>query len=297
MDSIQIKNNFEALFSSNKEPHLNYLDKYLRNQIQNIRPRMLHQHETDTEVLFILEGEGSYFIGQKSHFVQAGDLLVCNSKTDHESNLEFFKHTSLYLISISQINLHGYRENSLIADDADPVLHCQDQYQVIKGLFDIMAMSMNIRQEKSTSTCHYLMLALLTIILSYSADPDGHAKSKSKNARLAVQNMVHYIDEHFCEDINIREICDSMYVSVYYLSHIFKSEVGCSPMQYTIRRRIGKAQTLLETSRLSIAQIASSVGYADSNQFYALFFKHVGISPSKYREVFKVIDPTISDRN
>ena len=41
---------------------------------------------------------------------------------------------------------------------------------------------------------------------------------------------------------------------------------------------------LLESSNISVKQVGALVGYNDPHFFSKLFKKHVGISPSEYRE-------------
>jgi AraC-like DNA-binding protein len=286
-----------AFFAADCRPRLNYLDQYTRGKVQHIRPRMLHQHEHDVELLFILEGDSLYRIGHRNHLVQAGDLLVCNSQIDHESNRAFFENISCYVLSLSQIQVPGLRPNSLIADNQDPILHFQDQYQLIRDIFELLMACIKSSPPNTERSVHYFVLGLLSVVLSQSGQPAGKTTANSrKNAQLA-QKMIQHLDDHFCEELSIQDICQQFYVSVYYMSHLFKAEYGCSPMQYAIKRRLGLAQTLLETTEQSISLIASTVGYADANQFYALFSKHVGLSPTSYRDTFRVNDQTVGDHS
>ena len=61
---------------------------------------------------------------------------------------------------------------------------------------------------------------------------------------------------------------------------------GYSPIQYVIRRRIGLAQTWLISSDLSATQIATMVGYDNTNYFNTLFKRMVGVSPIRYRKQY-----------
>lgn len=81
------------------------------------------------------------------------------------------------------------------------------------------------------------------------------------------------------------QIAENMYLSPFYISKTFKSEIGDSPIHYLIRVRMEKAKELLsENLELPISEIAESVGYEDAFHFSKLFKKTYGISLSKYRE-------------
>lgn len=70
------------------------------------------------------------------------------------------------------------------------------------------------------------------------------------------------------------------------LRHIFKQEMGISPVQYLRRLRMCKAKELLETTYLNIKQIMIRVGVNDESHFVRDFKKVYGLSPTQYRARF-----------
>ncbi len=96
----------------------------------------------------------------------------------------------------------------------------------------------------------------------------------------------HYIDTHFDEQFTLQDISDAIRVSPYHLAHMFKETTGYSPMQYTVRRRLGEAQSLLITTSLSVTEIAVSVGFGNPCHFNTMFSKYIGMSPSRYRSSY-----------
>ena len=63
-------------------------------------------------------------------------------------------------------------------------------------------------------------------------------------------------------------------------------------MKYLLDQRMRNAQILLETSDLTITEIAHSLGYENSMYFSRVFRKAKVQSPSKYRKTYrdKLID-------
>lgn len=57
-------------------------------------------------------------------------------------------------------------------------------------------------------------------------------------------------------------------------------------MQYTLRRRLGEAQTLLISTKMSITEISVAVGFGNPCHFNTMFSKHIGMPPSKYRSSY-----------
>ena len=86
------------------------------------------------------------------------------------------------------------------------------------------------------------------------------------------------------EDLSIRDISDFVHLTSSYTCTLFKTETGTTLNQYITEYRIRRAKFLLSDPRSKIADIASLVGYSDSNYFGKTFKKATGLSPSEYRE-------------
>lgn len=93
-----------------------------------------------------------------------------------------------------------------------------------------------------------------------------------------------YIDEKLGEELSVADIASVMYVSPNYFSRLFKRVTGEGCNEYIVRKRIEKAKSLLETTTMKTGRIAMLVGYRDTNYFSMAFKKHMGVSPTKYRE-------------
>lgn len=68
-----------------------------------------------------------------------------------------------------------------------------------------------------------------------------------------------------------------------YLSHLFKRYSGMSINRYINDLRLKKARTLLETTNLSVQDIALTVGFCDANYFSDVFRRSCGAPPTEYR--------------
>ncbi len=63
----------------------------------------------------------------------------------------------------------------------------------------------------------------------------------------------------------------------------FREEFGCSPRRYREQLRMRQACSLLESSSLTIGEIAARLGMCDRYYFSNRFRKFTGCSPSEYR--------------
>jgi transcriptional regulator GlxA family with amidase domain len=71
------------------------------------------------------------------------------------------------------------------------------------------------------------------------------------------------------------------------LSRRFKQQTGTTPLQWLLDVRIRKAQGLLETTDLSIEELAGHVGFDGSSSLRDHFRRRFGVSPNGYRRTFR----------
>lgn len=93
-----------------------------------------------------------------------------------------------------------------------------------------------------------------------------------------------YIDENLHEAISLAELAAIAHLSPYHFCRAFKEAVGEPPHRYQMSRRIEQAKALLADSSLSIAHIATAVGYSSPSRFTTLFRQVTGYSPRDYRK-------------
>lgn len=92
-----------------------------------------------------------------------------------------------------------------------------------------------------------------------------------------------FIDGNYQRDISIEDIADASGLNRSYFGRIFKEAMGKSPQQFLITYRMNKAAELLKNSRITVAEVSSSVGYNNQLHFSRAFKSIFGISPREYR--------------
>ena len=100
-------------------------------------------------------------------------------------------------------------------------------------------------------------------------------------------------------ELSLAELAQSVNLSVWRLSHIFKSDVGMPPIRFLRLLRMEKAKHLLESSFLSVKEIAYQVGLNDESHFVRDFKSTYGSSPALYRSQFMrgYVDREIEDHD
>lgn len=126
---------------------------------------------------------------------------------------------------------------------------------------------------KTTLAIH-LLRNYCTIQPRLSNDP-------GRLSRSTLQHVTEYIHAHLDRDLKLIELSTIAQLSQYHFLRLFKQQMGITPHQYILQRRIEKAKHLLKHSELSIADIAVRTGFCDQSHLTRCFKRIVGVTPKQ----------------
>jgi AraC family transcriptional regulator len=92
-----------------------------------------------------------------------------------------------------------------------------------------------------------------------------------------------YFQENLQQDIKLIELSTIAQMSPYHFLRLFKQTLNFTPHQYIFQCRIEKAKFLLQHSQLSIAAIASQVGFCDQSHPTRCFKRSIGVTPKQFQ--------------
>ena len=98
-----------------------------------------------------------------------------------------------------------------------------------------------------------------------------------------LRQALRHIDRHLARQITVREIADAACLGVSQLHALFQTCTGQTPQRYITEVRLDRALELLAEPRLTIADIALRVGYADQSTLTHSLRRHRGVTPGEYR--------------
>ena len=92
-----------------------------------------------------------------------------------------------------------------------------------------------------------------------------------------------FIHAHLQEELSIAQIAAEVFVTPNYLSYLFKSATGKTVHEYVLSCRMQYARTLLETTDLTVAEVAQKVGYPRAAYFSRQYEKYNHQKPLQTR--------------
>ncbi|MGK5738529.1 GlxA family transcriptional regulator [Micromonospora sp. URMC 103] len=89
------------------------------------------------------------------------------------------------------------------------------------------------------------------------------------------------------EPVTLRDMAEQSRMSVRTFTRRFRSETGLSPAQWLLQQRTDHARLLLETTDLSIDQVAHRAGFGTAAALRQQLHQRLGVAPSTYRRTFR----------
>ncbi|HEY5717614.1 MAG TPA: AraC family transcriptional regulator, partial [Motiliproteus sp.] len=127
----------------------------------------------------------------------------------------------------------------------------------------------------SVATQRQMLLLLIDLLL------ERFNPRQSLDRRVALARQ--YLDDHFQQPVTMVQLATAAHLSPRQLGALFSLQLGMTPQQYLIEKRMRHAWQLLTDSPLPVQQVAERVGYSSLSAFSRRFSEHFGRSPRHFR--------------
>jgi AraC family transcriptional regulator len=121
--------------------------------------------------------------------------------------------------------------------------------------------------------------------LSSADTPEAHFDATNLNVRL--RRVCSYIDASLGTNLTLSQLAAEANLSQDHLIRTFRQNLGMTPHQYVMQRRIEKAKELLISTNTPIAELSLATGFSDQSHLSTAFRRAVGQSPARYRKLGK----------
>ena len=249
--------------------------------------RNLHMHN-DFELCLLLHGELEVNVQCTTYLFSTNDLILFNPKQPHELR--------------TQAN-----SRSLILSLQFSPRFCARYYPKVRN---IEFSGINISRQSSTAAADAIRHQLLDLARLYFQDGDHYelqvyAKmnsllhslvtkftwrllsegEKAQKATLSdrLNRILDDIEQHYTDKILLSDIATRESLSMTYLSHLFKDQLGLTFQEYVSQRRFDEARSLVERTDMNLTDISLASGFSDSRYLNKVFQRQLGCTPAEYR--------------
>ena len=102
-----------------------------------------------------------------------------------------------------------------------------------------------------------------------------------------VARAIHFIRQHACDGINVRDVLKAVPHSRRLLEGNFKKLIGRTPHEEILRVKLNRVKQLLMDTDLSLEEIAARAGFPHVEYLSVVFRREVGMPPSKFRTLHR----------
>ena len=241
--------------------------------------------------LLCTAGEGSFVFNERCYHIVKNDLVVIpmparvsNIAAHAEMQVEWFAADYKFLQNLLPSNNYGI--GGSISLNHDPVIKLTDeQAAILLADFHRLRDRMGDRhllfyRELMGSLC----LTMMYDIFEPHAQRDATDTHSDRTAYIVKQLMALLSTGISRTERDVSYYAERLNVSPKYLSATIKRVTGHSVTSYIDRHTVPILKDYLGDERLSLTQIAELMNFASLSYFSRYCTKHLGQSPSEYRQ-------------
>ncbi|CAI6084076.1 response regulator [Cohnella sp. JJ-181] len=102
-----------------------------------------------------------------------------------------------------------------------------------------------------------------------------------------VERVRAYIGTHLDGDVSLTRLAESVYLTPFYLSRLYKQQTGQSLTDYIIDIKLKTAMDLLTGTQAKIQEVGAAIGYDTPSYFARFFKKYTQMTPQQYRDLHR----------
>ena len=158
-----------------------------------------------------------------------------------------------------------------------------DSYDALASLL-VTATVVLDTDRSAAKSCIQRAAALLGIDLNSGEErAAGYSCLHGGLAPWQAKRISSYIEDKLGASIRTTDLAGVVQLSTSHFFRAFRQTFGASPLAYIMQRRIRRAQNLMLTSRVPLAQVALECGMCDQAHLCRVFRRIVGINPKAWR--------------
>lgn len=234
----------------------------------------LHTHGC-AEVFFITGGHGRFRTRQEDILVTIRDVVIVNANVPHTEVSQLESPLEYIVLGVEGLG-------ALAGAEGYTMLHLHTGWEDLTACLRLMLQEAAGALPGWEAVCQNLLEVVL-VRLGRQRDIVLSGGAPGLRSSRECDLVRRYIDNHFKENLTLKQLAEMAHINKYHLSHTFQREFHTSPISYLIARRIQESRFLLRETDHSISQIAQILGFSSLSYFSQSFRRLEGISPNEYR--------------
>ena len=244
--------------------------------------RMKRQESAETVLEYIVEGRGYLNVDGENYAATKGDVYILRKKTTHiywsDAKSPWVKIFFNIRGSLAEKILEEYK----LGTKGKVVLNGEGLEDDFREMLARVSDNTITQAERFDGAA--VDFLKIIIKLANLERMRGNLKGDLMSVEDEMNKLIEYITMNPKRIVSNQELGDVIFHSKDYVIKRFFANFGVTPYEYQIQQKIFSAKNLLGHTKMSVKEIASSLGYDDQHYFSYMFKKRCGLSPTQYRK-------------
>ncbi len=242
-------------------------------------PSHMHCHDHSyTQIVIGLKGQAEFEVSGMGNIVGPGQGCVVTSGSDHAFG-GIVGQSDILVLNMPQASADDPLMLQKINDLSRADVYFQLDGQIQKLVQMLVQEMQNSPEDMLLSrACGDTVLALLQRHISAF-------ETHRKESRFDLDAIDRYIEQHISSRISVAQLAGSVFLGESQFHMLFKEQMGITPHQYVLGKRVDMAKHLIEQGRLTFGQVAELSGFSNQSTFAHTFSRLQGVSPSQYKKM------------
>lgn len=275
--------------------------------VQPVESEIPYHIHNYVELIIPLIGDCIVTTKNESIKVSQDDIMVMGNKTIHrvekvdsESvviNLSL-KDSAFSLNDVNFIRLDSNRQNisgmlfSLLSyeelgENNLSLFKTEEDLKISRTIYDILE-EYYYPDSQTNQIIRFQILTLFSRLIRIASNKPLPIK-KTEHSSSNLLSLLLYIEKNYA-DISLDEMAKHFGFNPNYLSSYLKKQTGLTYIKLVHLQRVNTAAEFLTYTNAPIEQIAIKVGYENPSYFYKIFRKSLKVSPTEYREKYRIFN-------
>ena len=255
-----------------------------------------HYHEF-CKLLLLNSGSGSYVVDSQRYQLEPNDVVLIDSNRVHKPEIDpdcDYERIIIYIDPgfLKQESAGGCDLTACFSGEQGHILRLNDrQYQQILTIASALEHELANESHGREILGKALLLELLVTLCRYQQQESilYPAPMQPKNDRIL--DVLKYLDEHLCEDLDINHLAEKFYISKYHLMRLFHKETGSTIHAYLIQRRLLMARELIKKG-VNATDACYRSGFRSYSSFTRAYSKNFGTTPTGRKDPAIAMSPS-----
>ena len=243
-----------------------------------------HYHEF-CKLVLLVSGKGWYTVDGQRYLLQPGDAVLVDSRCVHKPEIEpgcVYERIIIYISPefLQKASTEDCDLCDIFSGSQGHVLRLRES-----GSRRLFSMAAELEKELARDGYGRALLsttALLRLLVQLGKEQrrEDRQQPQPVNPRTPrVQKLMHHIDAHLAEDLDIDALSETFFVSKFHMMRQFRQETGMTIYHYLTQRRLLHARSLIARG-IRATEACYRSGFRSYSSFTRAYGRYFGTTPT-----------------